>query len=114
VPSYPQRGIFALVLVNLALQAFDGAATYLGLQAGFHEGNPLLVWALHHIGPASTLFLFKLQACAWVLVLWRLRRHSLAAPALALSAAIYVVCSLAPWTMALAGLHGDLDWYLLS
>jgi uncharacterized membrane protein len=114
VSPFPERGILALVLVNLVLQLLDGAATYLGLQAGFREGNPLLVWALHHIGPAFTLFLFKLQACGWVLVLWRLRRHQLAAPALALSAVIYVVCSLAPWTMALAGLHQDFDWYRLS
>ncbi len=105
---YPERGIFVLVLVNLALQLFDGAATYAGLNAGYGEGNPILCWALARLDPLSALFLFKLQACACVLLLWRLRRNRLAAPALLLSAAVYVACSLAPWTVALAALHFDL------
>ena len=103
--SYPERGVSVLLLFNLALQLFDGVATYVGVHAGFAEGNPLLDWAFGHLGPASTLFLFKLQACACLLLLWRLRRNRLAVPALVLSAAIYVVCSLAPWTAALATLH---------
>lgn len=100
-----ERGILALVLVNLALQMFDGAATYAGLHVGFGEGNPILAWALGWLGPAPALLVFKLQACACVLLLWRLRHHRLAQPALALCAAVYVVCSLAPWTVALAGHH---------
>jgi uncharacterized membrane protein len=106
--SYPERGVSALLLVNLALQLFDGVATYVGLHFGFNEGNPLLAWALGHVGPASALFLFKLQACACLLVLWRLRQNRLAVPALAMSAAIYVVCSVAPWTAALASAHLEL------
>lgn len=102
-----ERGMLALVCVNLALQVFDGFATYVGLHAGMSEGNPLLAWALGQLGPASALFLFKLQACACLLLLWRIRRHRLAAPALVLSAAVYVVCSLAPWAVALATLHRD-------
>ena len=108
--SYPERGMLALVLVNLALQLFDGAATYAGLHQGFAEGNPILCWTLVRLGPASALFLFKLQACACVLVLWRLRRNRLAAPALLVSAAVYLACSLAPWTVALA----HLDLYTAS
>jgi hypothetical protein len=100
-----ERGIRALVLVNVALQVFDGLATYSGLYAGFAEGNPLLAWALRQIGPASALFLFKLQACACLLLLWRVRASRLAAPALVFCAAVYVVWSLAPWTAALASLH---------
>jgi hypothetical protein len=103
--------VLLLVLVNLGLQLFDGAATYAGLRAGFGEGNPLLVLALDRLGPVA-LFLFKLQACACVLLLWRLRRSRFVAPALALSAAVYVVCSLAPWTVALASVH--LDLYIAS
>lgn len=93
------------MLLNVALQVFDGVATYVGLHAGMGEGNPLLVWALGQLGPASALFVFKLQACACLLLLWRVRRNRLAGPALVLSAAIYVVCSLAPWTAVLASLH---------
>jgi len=99
------RGMLALVLVNLVLQVIDGAATYVGLHAGFAEGNPLLGWTLARLGPASALCLFKLEACACVLLLWRLRANRLAAPALALSAAAYVACSVAPWAAALAALH---------
>jgi hypothetical protein len=101
----PERGVLALVFLNVVLQVFDGVATYVGLHAGVGEGNPLLAWALRQIGPASALLLFKLHACACVLLLWRVRRNRLAVPALALSAAVYVVCSLAPWAAALAELH---------
>jgi hypothetical protein len=103
----PERGMLALVCLNLALQVFDGVATYVGLHAGMAEGNPLLAWALAQLGPASALFIFKLQACACLLLLWRVRRNRLAAPALVLSAAIYVVCSLAPWAAALATLQWE-------
>ena len=102
-----ERGMLALVALNLALQVFDGVATYVGVHAGMTEGNPLLAWALGQLGPASALCLFKLQACACLLLLWCVRRHRLAAPALVLCAAVYVVCSLAPWAAALATLHRE-------
>ena len=103
--SNAERGVLALVLVNVALQLFDGVATYVGLHTGIAEGNPLIDWALGRFGPASVLCLFKLQACACLLLLWHLRRNRLATPALVLSAAVYVVYSLAPWTAALAAAH---------
>src|SRR5262245_12030607 len=96
-----ERALRALVVLNLALQVFDGIATYIGLQRGFTEGNQLLVWALGILGPAPALVLFKLEACACVLLLWHLRRSQLAAPALAVSAAVYGMLSVAPWTVAL-------------
>jgi hypothetical protein len=107
-----ERGIRVLVLVNVGLQVFDGVATYIGLHAGFSEGNPILLWALGQIGPASALFVFKLQACLCLLLIWLARRSWLTAPALAACAAIYVVCSLAPWTAALASVH--LEKYVAS
>jgi hypothetical protein len=107
-----ERAIRLLVVVNLGLQLFDGLATYTGLHSGFGEGNPLLRWALGAMGPASALLLFKLQACACLLLLWHVRTHRLAGAALAFCAAVYVVCSVAPWTMALAGHH--LDMYAAS
>src|SRR5256712_14175894 len=102
-----ERGIFALVCLTLALQVFDGVATYVGVHAGVAEGNPLLAWALAQVGPGFALVLFKLQACACLLLLWHVRRNRLAAPALVFSATVYVVCSLAPWAAALATLHGQ-------
>ena len=103
--GHRERAVRALVLVNLTLQIFDGFATYAGLHAGFAEGNPLLGWACGQLGPAPALCLFKLEACACVLMLWHLRRSWLAAPALTVSAAVYALCSFAPWTLALASLN---------
>jgi Domain of unknown function (DUF5658) len=100
-----ERGIWALVCLNVALQVFDGIATYVGIHAGMPEGNPLLAWALAQVGPGFALLLFKLQACACLVLLWHVRRSRLAAPALVFSAAVYAACSLAPWTAALATLH---------
>ena len=54
--SFDERAIRVLVGVNLALQLYDGLATYVGLNAGFAEANPLLQWAFGHVGPASALF----------------------------------------------------------
>jgi hypothetical protein len=102
-----ERGLLALVCINLGLQLFDGVATYIGLQAGVAEGNPLVAWGLTQLGPASGLALFKLQACACLLLLWKLRAHRFALPALVLSAVVYATCSLAPWTVTLARIHFD-------
>jgi hypothetical protein len=99
--SRPERTVLALLLVNLALQFFDGVATYVGLHAGFGEGNPLLEWALGRLGAGPALCLFKIEACACLLLIWRLRASRLAVPALGLSAAAYALFSLAPWTVAL-------------
>ena len=73
--------------------------------SGFHEANPLLAWSFGYLGTAPALVLFKLHACACLLVLWRLRGSRLAVPALGLSAVVYAVCSFAPWTAALASAH---------
>ena len=105
MPSFAARGTLALLLLNLLLQAFDGIATYVGLAAGVGEGNPILAWTLVRLGPAPALCVFKLQACACLLLLWRLRTHRLARPALVFSAAVYVAGSLAPWAVALASIH---------
>jgi hypothetical protein len=105
MPQHPERGILALVYLNIALQLFDGVATYVGIRAGFHEANPLLVRAFEQLGTAPALLLFKLHACACLLVLWRLRGNRFAVPALGVSAVVYAICSFAPWTAALAFLH---------
>jgi len=103
--QHNERDILALVFLNLALQLFDGVATYVGVRSGFHEANPLVAWAFGHVGTAPALFLFKLHACACLLLLWRLRGSRLAVPALGVSAVVYALCSFAPWTAALASAH---------
>lgn len=108
-----QRGVAALFGLNLVFQFLDGVATYVGLQAGFGEANPLLRSAIDALGPAPALALFKLEACACLFVVWRLRHRShLAAPALLLSAVVYFTCAIGPWAAALASIH--LTPYALS
>ncbi|HWP64600.1 MAG TPA: DUF5658 family protein [Candidatus Limnocylindria bacterium] len=102
-----ERGLFALLILNVALQVFDGVATYHGLGLGFGEGNPLLVHAMTSLGPAAALILTKLYACGCLLGVWRIRHARLALPALVIIAAVYATCSLAPWSAALAQAHFD-------
>jgi hypothetical protein len=97
-----ERGLFALLMLNVALQVFDGLATYNGMRLGFGEGNPLLVQAMAVVGPAAALVLTKLYACGCLLGVWHVRRARLALPALVVIAAVYATCSLAPWSAALA------------
>jgi hypothetical protein len=98
-----EHAIVVLVLFNLTLQIYDGIATYCGLSAGYAEGNPLVAAALTHFGVGPALFSVKLFACACVLLVWQLRRHSvLALPALVATALVYTVGSAAPWSAALA------------
>ena len=96
------RSLFALFLLNVGLQIFDGLATYQGLRLGFEEGNPVLVQVIALVGPATALALTKLYACSCLLGVWRARQARLALPAFVLIAAIYATCSLAPWSAALA------------
>jgi uncharacterized membrane protein len=100
-----ERVLATLLLVNVWLQVFDGIATYFGLRAGYGEGNPLVAATALRFGTIPTLLVFKLFACACLLMIWRLRgRSMLALPALLTAAAAYLVCSLAPWSVALAAL----------
>jgi len=100
-----ERAIGALLLLNLWLQIFDGVATYLGISAGFPEGNPLVAATFHHLGVVPALCLAKVYACGCLLVIWHLRRRSpLVFPALVATAAAYLVGSVAPWGATLAAL----------
>lgn len=99
-----ERVVLALLVLNILLQVFDGVATYQGLHAGFPEGNPIVAWGIEHLGPAAALGLFKLEACACLVVLWWLgARSTIAVPALAAAAAIYAIASVLPWSTALSG-----------
>jgi hypothetical protein len=97
------RALLALMLVNVFLQCYDGFATYVGLQAGaIDEGNPLLCTACARLGPAAALGLTKLLGILLLLVIYRLRRSWLAAPALGFIGAYYTVISLAPLAASFA------------
>ena len=48
-----------LFLLNLALQLFDGVATYQGLRHHWTEGNPIILASIPYLGTGATLLLFK-------------------------------------------------------
>ena len=86
-----------LFLLNLALQVWDGLATYYGVALRFHEGNPLIRAAIEHVGVGYALLSVKGLACGFLLVL-RVCRHSvLSVGGLLLTAVSYFVCSFLPW-----------------
>ena len=63
--------LYRLLILNLALQLFDGVATYQGLRLGFREANPLLLSAFDLIGVGPALLLFKAKACGLLVLLHR-------------------------------------------
>jgi uncharacterized protein DUF5658 len=95
--SQERRRAYNLLKLNLALQAFDGIATYLGLRLGFQEANPILVMAFHYLGVGPALLLFKVKACSLLVLLHRHGDRNLVVPALHLLAAIYAIMSFGPW-----------------
>lgn len=99
VPRLQKRQaiLFWLLVLNIALQIFDGAATYAGLHLGIREANPLLRSAFHFWGIVPTLLVFKGQACGLLLLLYRIAGEQLAMPALGALAGVYSICSLMPW-----------------
>lgn len=103
--SARRRVMITLLVVNVALQMFDGVATYYGMAAGVGEGNPLVRWTMFHLGTGTALLAVKLQACACLLALYALRRCRLAEPAMALCALFYAAFSVAPWALVFAKLR---------
>ena len=100
-----ERVLSVLLFLNLWLQLFDGIATYVGISAGYGEGNPLVAASFNHMGVGPSLCLAKLYACGCLVLIWQLRRRStLAIPALVGTAIAYVCASVAPWSVAFATL----------
>lgn len=98
-----EHALGALLLGNLLLQLVDGVVTHIGVSAGFPEGNPLVARVIDHLGLVPGLVVLKIQACACLGLIWALRHRSvLAAPALAVSATVYLALSIGPWTALLA------------
>ena len=93
--------IVPLVIINLALQLFDGFATYIGWER-FGEANPLLHAAFGIWGAGPTLVTAKIGAGLLVLALARVPRPRMVAAALAGTGIAYIGFSLIPWTLRLA------------
>ncbi len=97
----PSALIAPLVVINLALQLFDGLATYVGWER-FGEANPLLHAAFGIWGAGPTLFTTKIGAGLLVLGLARVPRPQMVAAALAVTGMAYLAFSFIPWTVRLA------------
>jgi hypothetical protein len=95
--SSHQQRISELFVLNIALQLFDGVATYQGLHFGWREGNPILAFAFVRFGVGVGLLLSKAAASGLLVVLSYNRAHPIVAPALYFLAAVYSVMSLFPW-----------------
>ena len=95
--------VLQLFVLNLALQVFDGVATYNGMAMGWKEANPLLVFAFSHLGVGPALLLFKLKACLLLALLHRHRDHRSVPPVLMLLAGAYSSFSLVPWLAKFVG-----------
>ena len=89
--------LYRLLILNLALQLFDGVATYQGLRMGFHEANPILVAAFGVFGVLPALLLFKAKACGLLVLVHRATPARVGITVLRALAAVYCVLSLGPW-----------------
>jgi len=97
----PQPAIVLLIILNLALQVFDGVATYVGWQR-FGEANPLLRAGFDAWGAGVTLVMAKIVAVALILVLARAGRPALVGVGLSFTLVAYTALSLVPWAFRLA------------
>jgi len=88
-----------LVVVNLALQVWDGCATYYGLALGIPEGNPLLQFCMEYWGAEVTLVGAKSAACVCLFFLYKVADLSLSQWGLVLAAVSYVIGSVLPWSL---------------
>lgn len=91
-----------LVVINLALQLFDGVATYIGwIQYG--EMNPILRRGFDLWGAGPTLLTAKTLAIALVIAIARTPKRTLASAGLVLTLTVYFALSFVPWTSRLLG-----------
>jgi hypothetical protein len=92
----PPKEIYDLFVLNIALQLFDGVATYQGVRLGWSEANPLLVASFQTLGIGPALLLYKAKACGLLLLLERAPLQ-IGVFSMRALAAVYAVFSLAPW-----------------
>ena len=88
-----------LVVMNLALQVWDGLATYYGLSHGVQEGNPLLRSCMAYWGVGVTLVGAKSAACVFLVYLREVAYLSVSQWGLILAAVSYVVGSFLSWSL---------------
>ena len=100
----PRSLLYDLLLLNIALQLFDGMATYAGVRMGVPEANQLLCNSFAMWGVGPSLILFKAFACGLLLLLYRYTAERIGRPALMLPAAVYCLLSLLPWWAKLLSL----------
>jgi len=96
---FPASWISLLVVVNLALQVWDGCTTYYGLSHGVREGNPLLRSCMEYWGVGVTLVGAKSAACVLLVYLREVAYLSVSQWGLVLAAVSYVVGSFLPWSL---------------
>jgi Domain of unknown function (DUF5658) len=94
--------IVLLALLNVALQIFDGVATYVGWQQ-HGEMNPILSAGFDRFGAGPTLVAAKLGAMLFVIVLATTPRRRLATIGLAITFTAYTAFSFVPWSQRLFG-----------
>lgn len=96
--------LWQLLLLNVALQVFDGIATWQGVGI-WGEGNPLMLQAMSQMGTGLALFTFKLKCCLLLLVLWVCAsRVPLVHDSFVVLATTYTLLSFIPWTARLVSL----------
>jgi hypothetical protein len=98
--SSKEHVLKALLFINLWLQAFDGAATYMGVSIGYGEGNPVVAATFGHIGvgPRSARE-GRRAGCDLALP-----GRSASRPGVGGTAITYLLASFAPWSVAFASL----------
>ena len=99
----PESRLHQVFVLNVALQLFDGIATWQGHWL-WGEGNPVLQTLMASLGVGFTLMLFKAKACALLVVLRRCWRYREAYDALIVLAAFYTSFSLLPWMLRFVSL----------
>ncbi len=102
--GWARERLWQLLLLNLALQVFDGIATWQGVGI-WGEGNPLMLHAMSTLGTGAALFMFKLKSCALLLFLWACaKRVPMVHDSFVVLATTYIVLSFIPWTARLVTL----------
>jgi len=86
----------ALLVVNLALQVWDGLATYGGLSHGVQEGNLLVQSCMADYGVGVTLVGAKAAACLFLTYLSHTVSLAVSQWGLMLTAISYVLFSFIP------------------
>ena len=88
------RQLFAL---NVLLQLIDGMLTYIGIQVGMTEGNPLLNASMATVGTEPALLAYKALACGLLFLVARSARPRIGGPTLLCLALATVLLALVPW-----------------